>query len=173
MHGTARSYDRPQEHTPRDAASISALLADVAQLRSVMRHATRLIDERARHQGVDPLEHQLLIQLFGAPDDHTLTVNRLSQRLDIAPAMGSRLARRLEERGLVERLVSERDRRVTNVRLAPLGRALCVTICEDVRWRIVAASRDLEDDTRRRALDAFAYYLGTALDDAVDDPVRD
>ena len=40
----------------------------VAEARYVIRRIFRIVDEQAKSAGLEPLEHQALIQLFGAPE---------------------------------------------------------------------------------------------------------
>src|ERR1700722_6414989 len=56
--------------------------AAIADARFLMRRAFRMIDDEARKIGLDPLAHQLLVQLRGAPA-LTHTVSELAVRLDI------------------------------------------------------------------------------------------
>lgn len=72
----------------------------IAHGRYVMRHILHLLDEQAVAAGMQPLTHQTLLQVFGA--DEPLSVSELADRLAVAPALMSRMVRRLEEDGLVE-----------------------------------------------------------------------
>lgn len=162
MDARARTDVWSDERVPRSDAEFDAFFAGVAHARYVLRRATRMVDQEARAQGLDPLEHQLLLQLFSAAD-HSATVTRVSARLYVAPAMGSRLAIRLEERGLVTRHRSPTDRRATEITLTPSGRQRCVEVCVRVRDRIIAFGEGFTVAERRAALDAFAYYVGAAF----------
>ena len=70
---------------------------NVAQARYVVRKIVRIVHEEAKRAGLDPLEHQALVQLFA--DDTGLSVSRLAERLDVAPAVGSRLIKGARRQG--------------------------------------------------------------------------
>ncbi len=70
----------------------------VAQARFVLRKVFRLIEEQAKLAGLDPLEHQALIQIYGSPLKR-LRVKEVAERLDIVPAFASGLVKSLEGKG--------------------------------------------------------------------------
>lgn len=162
MRAKARTDAWDAERVPRTEAEFDAFFAGVAEARFVLRHATRIVDQVAREHQLDPLAHQLLLQLLARPDRRA-TVSVVSERLDVSAAVGSRLALRLEERGLVTRTRSTQDRRVTHVAVTEAGRRACVAVTVDVRDRILAFGEGFTPERRRAALDAFAYYVGTAF----------
>src|SRR5680860_541179 len=92
----------------------------ISQARFVLRRVLRIIDEQAKSSGLEPLQHQVLIQVFGAK--RSLRINDIAELLDIAPAFASRLVGRLELRGFVLRQRSDTDRRSSNVVATPAGR---------------------------------------------------
>jgi DNA-binding MarR family transcriptional regulator len=132
----------------------------VAEARHVIRKVFRIVDEQAKQAGLEPLEHQALIQIFGslAP----LRVIDVADRLDIAPAFASRLARRLEEKGLVTRSPSKEDRRSTYVHATDRGRDLLAAIDESVEIHVGYFQHQLSDDERAAALGIFAFYVGAS-----------
>ena len=149
-------------HGPDGITELDEFFNGVAQARYVIRRVTRIVDEQARTQSLEPLGHQLLIQLFGA-EGHTLNVNSLGHRLDVPPAVASRLIKALESRGMVERRKSEIDLRVTDVYLTDTGMAICVTIWENLRPHMEYFQKLLDDETKRIALAVFGYYVGVRL----------
>ena len=54
----------------------------VSRARYVLRKVFRLIDEEARRHGLEPLQHQTLIQIVGA-ESEPLRVNEIAERMDI------------------------------------------------------------------------------------------
>src|SRR4051812_14837746 len=70
----------------------------VAEARYVLRKAFRIVEEQAKAAGIDPLAHQLLIQIRGSPAME-LPVNQIADRLDISPAFASSLVTALVEEG--------------------------------------------------------------------------
>ena len=150
-------------HSPDGIVEFDTFFRGVAEARYVVRRVTRIVDEQARGQGLDPLEHQLLIQLFGA-GGRPLRVNQLAERLDVPAAVASRLVKSLEERGFVERQKSGSDRRVTDVYLLEPGKDVCVAIWERVRVRMEYFQQLLDEEAKKLALSVFGFYVGAALE---------
>lgn len=134
----------------------------VAQARYVTRRITRIVDEQARREELEPLQHQALIQVFGAPGG-LIQVNDLAERLDIAPAFSSRLVKELEEKGLVERLQSDEDRRVKLVRATEQAVAALRRIDEHVHMHVEYFQKQLSEEERVAALGIYAFYVGMEL----------
>ncbi len=134
----------------------------IAEARYVIRKVFRLVDEQAKAVGLDPLEHQALIQIFGSPVP--LRVIDLADRLDIAPAFASRLTRKLGAAELVKRTPSRDDKRSTCLSTTPKARKLLTQIDEAVQLHVEYFQRQLRDDERVAALAIFAFYLGAEPD---------
>jgi DNA-binding MarR family transcriptional regulator len=135
----------------------------VAAARHVIRKVFRLIDEHARAAGLDPLEHQALIQLFGSPD-RTLQMKDLAKRLDIGPDVASKVVSSLERGGYARRIRSREDRRAINVASTPAGERKLAAIDVRVREDISLLQRDWPRGVQLAALETFAFYAGLAVD---------
>lgn len=134
----------------------------IAHGRYVLRRILRLLDEQAVAGGLQPLQHQALLQIYSADD--ALPVNRVAERLDVAPALASRLIRQLEEKGLVERTRVSGDRRVLAVKARAAGIELLRKIDESVHTRVDNFQRELSDEGKLGALATFSFYLGLDSD---------
>lgn len=134
----------------------------IAHGRYVLRHILHLLDEQAVAGGLQPLVHQALLQVFGA--DEPLSVSELADRLAVAPALMSRMVRRLEEDGLAERVRSRDDKRVTRVRATAAGVERLRAIDLEVHERVHQFHRKLSDESKLGALATFASYLGLDCD---------
>lgn len=132
----------------------------IAEARYVVRKIFRVVDEQAKAVGLEPLEHQALIQVLGATKP--MRVIDLSERLDIAPAFASRLAKQLEDRELVVRSASLEDRRSKYLAATPRARELLAEIDEKVHLHVDYFQRQLSDHERVAALGIFAFYLGAS-----------
>lgn len=130
----------------------------VAHARYVIRRVIRIVDEQARRESLDPLEHQTLIQVCGARDG-VAQVNELAERLDIVAAFASRLVRALELKGLVTRRRSEVDRRVTLVEVTPAGEEVLQRINARVQLHVDVFKDQLSEEERGAALRTFAFYV--------------
>lgn len=134
----------------------------IAHGRYVLRHILHLLDEQAVAGGLQPLSHQTLLQVYGAAEP--LSVSELAERLAISPALMSRMVRRLEEDGLVERVRSSDDKRVTRVRATPAGIERLKGIDFEVHHQVHQFHRKLSEESKLGALATFASYLGLDAD---------
>jgi len=73
-----------------------------------------------REAGLTFFEY-LVLAMLSETSDRTLRMTSLAQRTNATLTRLSHVTRRLEERGLVERLPSPDDRRATNARLTDAG----------------------------------------------------
>jgi DNA-binding MarR family transcriptional regulator len=132
----------------------------VAHGRYVFRTVQRLIDNCAKSRGVDPLEHQAMIQIYGASEQR-LPMGRLAERLDIDSALASRLVQQLEARQLAHRTRSKEDRRAIYVSLTRDGVKQMRAIVDDVHTE-VEFFRLVSDERQRRAThELVAFYVGS------------
>jgi DNA-binding MarR family transcriptional regulator len=147
-----------------DGDGLERYFHGVAEARYVIRRVFRIVDEQAKAADLEPLEHQALIQILGAPKP--FRVIDLADRLDIAPAFASRLAKRLEDSGLVQRSAALDDRRSKHLAATERARELLAQIDEQVHVHVDYFQRQLSHDERVAALGIFAFYLGAAPDTA-------
>jgi len=131
----------------------------VAHARYVIRRVLRIVDEQAKKESLEPLEHQALIQVCG-PQNGPVMITELANRLDIVPAFASRLVRDLEEKDLVSRRRSEYDKRVTLVAITTQGTEVLSRINERVRLHVDVFKDELSDEERSDAFSVFAFYVG-------------
>jgi DNA-binding MarR family transcriptional regulator len=91
----------------------------------------------ARDSGLTPRQYLLLLLIKGAPDGtEQTTVGDLCKRLHLAQSTVTELVSRAQLAGLVEANQSERDGRVSEIRLSPAGEerlADCFSRLEDER----------------------------------------
>lgn len=146
----------------RDTHDKHPYFVSVAQARYVLRKVFRIVEEQAKKSGLDPLAHQLLIQIYGSPE-MTLQVSQIANRLDITPSFSSSLVRMLVEKGLVERRRAEHDQRVTYVAITPQGRELLDAIDENVRFHVDYFLGQLTLEEREGALSILMFYVGAKL----------
>lgn len=130
----------------------------IARARLVLRRVFRLVDDQAKQAGLDPLEHQALIQSFGAKE--LLRINGLAARLDIGNGLASRIVTGLVAKGLVERVAVPTDRRIALVSVTDLGRDLLVRIDEQVQAQVAELQADFSTLDRAAAMTIFAFYVG-------------
>lgn len=147
-------------------------VSGIAEARYALRKAFRIVEEHAKKAGLDPLEHQGLLQIFGS-DKCMLQVSSVAERLDIVPAFASRLIRELETKGYVTRRASARDRRVTEVEITEAGKALVEQIDKDVQIHLHYFQQLLPVRLKITALSVMALYIGLDIPaDAIGDLVE-
>jgi DNA-binding MarR family transcriptional regulator len=152
--------DDPPEHPSADTSQRHFVA--VAHARYVMRTVTRIVDEQAKQESLESLEHQALIQVCGALNG-SIRINVLAERLDIVPAFASRLVGKLESRGLVSRTQSTEDRRVTLVSVTEEGLRSLERINESVQAHVRFFREQLTDQERDDAFRIFAFYVGAPM----------
>lgn len=130
----------------------------IAQARYVIRRIFRLVDEEAKKTGLDPLEHQTLIQVCGS--NEFLTISGLAERLDIVSTVASRLVNQLEAKQLIMRHKASWDKRVTTVEATDRARTLLAEIDNSVHSEVEKFQHSLNDQQRRAALVIFTFYAG-------------
>ncbi len=102
---------------------------------------------------------QVLVRLRS---DGPLRVSRLAHCLDVSPASATGMVDRMVERGLVERVRDEADRRVVLVRLAPPGRALLEKIGSRGRAGLARVLERLDEDELVALKTGLAAFVGAA-----------
>ncbi len=134
----------------------------VAEARFVLRKVFRLIEEQAKAAGLDSLEHQALIQIYGSPMMR-LRVKEVAERLDIVPAFASNMLKSLEQRGYVTRTRGETDQRVIVVAPTPKGKETLHRVDEQVRVHVDYFTRQLSQEAREAAISVLMFYIGISL----------
>ncbi len=134
----------------------------VASARYVLRKVFRLVEEQAKLAGIDPLEHQALIQVYGSPDMR-LRVKDVAEKLDIVAALASNVLKSLEQRGYVIRVRSETDQRAMLVSVTARGIRLLHRIDEQVHDHVDYFTRQLSQETREAAISILMFYIGVSL----------
>jgi DNA-binding MarR family transcriptional regulator len=93
----------------------------LAEFRYQIRRFLRFSEQAARAAGVEPHHHQLLLALKAGDGPVGSRIVDLAERLQIQHHSAVELVSRLEERDLIQRNRSDRDRREVYVHLTPRG----------------------------------------------------
>jgi DNA-binding MarR family transcriptional regulator len=107
--------------------------------------------------GLTPLQYGVLAYVYGEPDVDQIG---LSARMGVDRTNAGLLIDQLEKRGLIERRVSETDRRARLLRLTRSGNTLHRSLASDVRDRQDALLSTLPASQR----DAFMRMLVAVID---------
>jgi len=93
----------------------------LAEFRFQIRRFVRFSEEQARHLGLEPQQHQLLLTIKGLPPRTIASIGELASRLQLKHHSVGELVDRLERRRYVIRSIGPGDRRQVIVRLTASG----------------------------------------------------
>ncbi|MBN3810700.1 MarR family transcriptional regulator [Paraburkholderia sp. Ac-20347] len=116
------------KHRTRDLAKTD--FEQLSEFRYQMRRFERFSEQAAQGEGITPLQYLLLLHIKGYPGREWATIGELAERLQAQHHGVVALVSRCEAIELVERRVSERDRRQVEVHLLPAGEALLARLAE-------------------------------------------
>lgn len=134
----------------------------VAQARYLLRKVFRLVEDQARRAGIDPLEHQALIQIYGS-ETGALKVREVAERLDITPAFASSLIQTLAGKGLVMRSRDAEDQRVMWIKVTGRGRTMLYSVDERVQAQVDRFTRGLAENRTEAAISILMFYAGVSF----------
>ncbi len=98
------------------------LLRTLADFRFELRRFLHFSECAALEAGLQPQQHQLLLQVAGAPAGMAVTIAYAAERLGLKHNSAVELADRSEREGLLERRVDPLDRRRAILRVTRKGR---------------------------------------------------
>jgi DNA-binding MarR family transcriptional regulator len=93
----------------------------LAEFRYRLRRFLHFSEQAATAAGLQPQQHQLLLQIAGAPAGAVPTIAYAAERLGLRHNSVVELANRSEDEGLLERVSDEVDARRVLLRVTPRG----------------------------------------------------
>jgi DNA-binding MarR family transcriptional regulator len=102
----------------------------LSEFRYHMRRFERFSEQAAQGEGITPLQYLVLLHIKGYPDREWATIGELAERLQAQHHGVVALVSRCEALGLVERRVSETDRRQVEVHLLKAGERVLSRLAE-------------------------------------------
>jgi DNA-binding MarR family transcriptional regulator len=109
-----------KEATP----SSDGLIERLAEFRYRLRAFVQFSEQAAHAAGLQPQQHQLLLQISGSPADAVPTIAYAAERLGLRHNSVVELANRSVEEGLLERTSDETDARRVLLRITSKGARL-------------------------------------------------
>jgi DNA-binding MarR family transcriptional regulator len=106
-------------------------LQNLAEFRFELRRFLQFSEACAAEAGLHPQQHQLLLQLAGAPDELETTVSYAAERLGLRHHTVVELSKRCEEAGLIHRYQDRNDRRRIQLRVTAKGHRLLRILSEN------------------------------------------
>jgi DNA-binding MarR family transcriptional regulator len=121
----------------------------LAELRCQLRRFLRFSEQAARKMGLEPQQHQLMLALKGLPSGMRPTIGQLAERLQIQHHSAVELVDRLVQRGLIQRIRGDEDRREVHVQLTPRGERVLKQLTLHHREELRTAAPALVDTLKK------------------------
>jgi DNA-binding MarR family transcriptional regulator len=113
-----------------DLAETDTLHRTLANFRYELRRFLSFSEGQALAAGLQPKQHQLMLQVAGAAPGTAVTIAYAAARLGLKHNSAVELVDRCEREGLLERTPDPTDRRRAILRLTPKGRRLLRRLSE-------------------------------------------
>lgn len=107
------------------------LLSTLADFRFELRRFLHFSETAALDAGLQPQQHQLLLQVAGTPDSANMTIAHAAARLEIKHNSAVELVDRSEREGLLERTADPDDKRRAILRMTRKGRQVLSRLASD------------------------------------------
>ena len=106
-------------------------LQDLANFRYKLRQFLSFSERCAVEAGLQPQQHQLLLQVAGAPEGEETTISFVAERLGLRHHTVVELSKRCEEAGLLQRIQDPTDRRCVRLMVTQKATRLLQALSED------------------------------------------
>ena len=117
--------------TRLEETEADVLLKSLAEFRFELRRFLHFSECAALEAGLQPQQHQLLLQVAGAPEQTAVTIAYAAERLGLKHNSAVELVDRSERQGLLTRTVDPEDRRRAILQLSHKGRQLLRRLASD------------------------------------------
>jgi DNA-binding MarR family transcriptional regulator len=119
------------------------LIERLAEFRYRLRAFMQFSEQAAHNAGLQPQQHQLLLQIAGAPAGAIPTIAYAAERLGLRHNSVVELTNRSVEEGLLERASDEADARRVLLRVTPKGTRLLHKLASHHRSELEVMGPDL------------------------------
>ena len=113
------------------AVSHDSLLRTLAEFRFELRRFLHFSECAAEEAGLHPQQHQLLLQVAGAPEGAVVTIAYAAERLGLKHNSAVELVDRSEHEGLLTRTVDAGDKRRAILRVTRKGKHILGKLAGD------------------------------------------
>ena len=143
------------KHWKDDTALIGAVSQNLYDALPMLPKRLVRVDALTREYGM-PFSH---IQIICLLSDGAMSIGEISMSLGIAKPNITPLLDALNERGVLERCRSEKDRRIVNVRLLPEGQELADRLRTSICTQVMEWPRSFSHSDIKRLNNALAYLV--------------
>jgi DNA-binding MarR family transcriptional regulator len=139
------------------------LLATLAEFRFELRKFLQFSESASIDAGLQPQQHQLLLQVAGAAEGTPVTIAYAASRLGLRHNSTVELVDRSEHEGLIERTIDKDDKRRAILRLTRKGRQVLQKLSGDHARELNEMAPRLVRSLRRVQLHSYASVSQEAL----------
>lgn len=143
------------KHWTDDQNLVEAISGNLYQALPLLPKRLVRVDALTREYGM-PFSH---IQIICLLSDGAMSIGEISMSLGIAKPNITPLLDALNERGVLERCRSEKDRRIVNVRLLPEGQELADRLRTSICTQVMEWPRSFSYSDIKRLNNALAYLV--------------
>lgn len=143
------------KHWTDDQNLVEAISGNLYQALPLLPKRLVRVDALTREYGM-PFSH---IQIICLLSDGAMSIGEISMSLGIAKPNITPLLDALNERGVLERCRSEKDRRIVNVRLLPEGQELADRLRASICTQVMEWPRSFSHSDIKRLNNALAYLV--------------
>ena len=143
------------KHWSNDTALVDALSGSLYAALPLLPKRLIRVDAITREFNM-PFSHIQIICMLSAGE---MTIGEISTGLGIAKPNITPLLDALNERGILERCRSEKDRRIVNVRLLPQGRELAEQLQQSICGQVKNWPENFSTSDIKRLNNALAYLI--------------
>lgn len=118
-------------HSKSCVAGPDSLIRTLAEFRFEMRRFLHFSESAALEAGLQPQQHQLLLQVAGAPEATTVTIAYAAERLGLKHNSTVELVDRSEREGLLTRAADPGDRRRAILKVTRKGNEILGSLSGD------------------------------------------
>ncbi|WP_160115192.1 MarR family winged helix-turn-helix transcriptional regulator [Bryocella elongata] len=133
----------------KDHPSIPPDVKELAEFRFLLRRFLAFSEQAAESNGLPAQQHQLLLQVAGAPEGTDVTPTYLATRLALRRHSVVELCNRCESAGLLRRIASEEDLRSVSLHLTSQGEEILTKLSQAHAAELRERVPDLVDSLRR------------------------
>lgn len=117
-----------------------SLIRTLADFRFELRRFLSFSEQAAIEAGLQPQQHQLLLQVAGAPEDTTVTIAYAAERLRLKHNSAVELVDRSVREDLLERMEDPDDRRRAILRVTRKGHRVLARLSGDHARELIEAA---------------------------------